>query len=102
MIMMSMRTDGDTERFENAIKKLSDRICALREQLDLAKKQLSASDMVKGEIDRMKEALSRLDVTFSEYDDVTVRRLVECIRVMRGKRIVIILKGGLKIEEAIE
>ena len=58
--------------------------------------------MVKGEIDRMKEALSRLDVTFSEYDDVTVRRLVECIRVMRGKRIVIILKGGLKIEEAIE
>lgn len=102
MIMMSMRTDGDTERFENAIKKLSDRICALREQLDLAKKQLSASDMVKGEIDRMKEALSRLDVTFSEYDDVTVRRLVECIRVMKGKRIVIILKGGLKIEEAIE
>ena len=102
MIMMSMRTDGDTERFENAIKKLSDRICALREQLDLAKKQLSASDMVKGEIDRMKEALSRLDVTFSEYDDVTIRRLVECIRVMRGKRIVIILKGGLKIEEAIE
>lgn len=102
MVMMSMRTEGETDRFEKEIKKLSEQLCVLREQLDLARQQMSASEMVNGEIEHIRKALTKIDVTFSEYDDVTVRRLVECIRVMNDKKIIIILKGGLKIEETIE
>lgn len=35
-------------------------------------------------------------------NEVTVRRLVEYIRVMADKRIIVILKGGMQIEENIE
>ena len=39
---------------------------------------------------------------FTEYNDTMVRRLVEYIRVMKDKTIIIVLKGGLQIEEKLE
>ena len=39
--------------------------------------------------------------SFVEYDDITVRRLVECITVSNDGRIVVILKGGFREEEII-
>ena len=36
------------------------------------------------------------------YSDVTVRRLVEYIRVMKDNSIIIVLKGGIQIREPIE
>ena len=39
---------------------------------------------------------------FTEYSDVTVRRLVEYIRVMKDNSIIIVLKGGIQIREPIE
>ena len=38
-------------------------------------------------------------ISFEKFDDVVVRRLVECIRVMKDKRIILVLKGGLQVEE---
>lgn len=35
------------------------------------------------------------------YNDVTIRRLVEYIRVMKDNSIIIVLKGGMKIQENI-
>lgn len=102
MILLSMRTEGDTDRFEKEIRKLSDRLCILREQLELAKQRIAANNTVQKETERLKKALSDTAVTFSQYDDVTVRRLIECIRVLKDGKLRIILKGGLKIEETIE
>lgn len=36
------------------------------------------------------------------FEDIMVRRLVEYIRVMKDKTIIIVLKGGLQIEEKLE
>ena len=50
----------------------------------------------------IKEYLSSSDICFTEYSDVTVRRLVEYIRVMKDNSIIIVLKGGIQIREPIE
>lgn len=42
-----------------------------------------------------------MELCFSEYDDVMIRRLVGLIRVMKDKSIVIFLKGGLNITEMV-
>lgn len=41
------------------------------------------------------------DLNFSEFDDVTIRRIVECIQVNTDKHILVTLKGGLQGEELI-
>jgi len=43
--------------------------------------------------------LSDETMRFNEYDEVTVRRLVEYIRVMADGKIIVVLKGGMSIEE---
>ena len=46
--------------------------------------------------------ISSDNADFTEYNDTMVRRLVEHIRVMKDKTIIIVLKGGLQIEEKLE
>ncbi len=53
------------------------------------------------EIENIKQCLSADSLEFSEYSDVTLRRLVEYIRVMKDKSIIIVLKGGIQIQEKI-
>lgn len=101
MIMMSMRTGGDAEKFEIEIRKISDQLCAMREQLDIARKQMSASEKVNTEIENIKSFLADTEINFAEYNEIIVRKLVECIRVMPDSKIAIVLKGGMTIEEKV-
>ena len=38
-------------------------------------------------------------ISVTEFDDVTVRRMVECIQVCGNKKIIVTLKGGYQAEE---
>lgn len=100
LMEMEMQTTGDTEKYETEIIKLYEKIGVLREQLELAKSQISVSENFQAEVERVMQQISQMNVdSFTEYDDTTVRRLVECIRVMNDRRIVVILKGGMQAEE---
>lgn len=97
MIMMSMRTEGDTEKFEVEIRKISDQLCVMRGQLDVARNQMSASEKVNKEIENIRAFLEDTEINFSEYNEIVVRKLVECIRVMPDNKISIVLKSGITI-----
>ena len=101
MITMSMRTEGDTEKFEVEIRKISDQLCAMRSQLEVARTQTQASEKVNQEIESIKMFLADTEINFSEYNEIVVRKLIECIRVMPDGNLVIVLKGGMTIEEQI-
>lgn len=72
MIMMSMRTEGDAEKFEIEIRKISDQLCAMREQLDIARKQMSASEKVNTEIENIRSFLADTEINFAEYNEIVV------------------------------
>ena len=91
------KTTGDPERYEREIVKLYEQIVVLRDQLKLAKKQVEQNVSVSAEIERFIKAVQEYDnADFTEYNDVMIRRLVECIRVMPDKSIDVVLKGGMK------
>lgn len=99
MTELAARTEGDPERYEIELKKMFDQLVVLRGKLDLAKSQASQSETVNTEVARIMDVLKRTDMNFTEFDDVTVRRLVECIQVYGNKKIVVTLKGGYRAEE---
>lgn len=87
-------TGGDAEKYELEIKKINDKIAALREQLSTEKAKATSSDNLNREVERILNYIAQTDKdTFVEYDDVTVRRLVECITVSNDGRIVVTLSG---------
>ena len=99
MTELAARTEGDPERYEVELKKMFDQLVILRGKLDLAKSQASQSDTVNAEVARIMDILKQTDMNFTECDDVTVRRLVECIQVCGNKKIIVTLKGGYQAEE---
>ncbi len=100
-ISMQNRTEGDKSKYEKEIARIAADMITLRSRLDLAKAQVSAEDKINAEVARIKEMLSARSTDFTTFDDATVRRLVECIRVMSDKSIVITIKGGFQITEAV-
>ena len=99
---MLNKTSGDTERILDQIKNNFEQIKILREKLNIVKESMKSDETVNSEIERMEKMFTDANISFNEYDDVVVRRLIECIRVMKGNKIIVILKGGMQVEEKIE
>lgn len=98
MTMMSS-TGGDTDRFLLEIENNFKKIKILREQLQIANAYSASDAEADDKIKAIEKRLSDEDVSFDEFDNIVVRRLVECIRVIKGEKIVVILKGGVQTEE---
>ena len=101
MTELAAKTEGDPERYEIELKKMFDQLVVLRGKLDLAQGQAAQSDSVNAEVTRIVGILKQTDMSFTEFDDVTLRRLVECIQVCGNQKIIVTLKGGYQAEEKI-
>ena len=102
LMTMMNSTGGDTEKYLVAIEENFKKVKELRQQLEIAKCTQDNSSEMSVEMQRFLEIFQQGQIGFSEYDDVVIRRLVECIRVLKDKRIVVVLKGGLQAEETVE
>lgn len=95
-------TSGDTDSFLNEIRANFEQVKILQEKLKIAKMNAVSEEKGNEEVERLEKLLDGIDPSFSEYDDLIVRRLVECIRVTKDRKIIVILKGGLQTEEVID
>lgn len=93
------KTEGSTELYEKALSELFEQLVALRTQYEQARAQSEQSDSVNAEVQRILNILKTTEISFTEYDDLTVRRLVECIQVCGREKIIVTLKGGYQAEE---
>lgn len=100
MTMMNT-TGGDTAKYMVAIEENFKKVKDLRAQLEIVKCKQGNRVEVSVEMERFMEVFQCEQIGFTEFDDVVIRRLVECIRVMKDRKIVVILKGGMQTEEYI-
>lgn len=83
------------------IEQQTNALVVLRERVSLVKAKIENNEVVNAEVERIKSLLTDEALCFDIYDDRTVRLLVEYIRVMGDGRIVIMLKGGVTVEEKV-
>ena len=99
MMEKMSKTEGSTELYEKALSELFEQLVALRTQYEQARAQSEQSDSVNAEVQRILNILKTTEISFTEYDDLTVRRLVECIQICGREKIIVTLKGGYQAEE---
>ena len=99
MMEKMSKTEGSTELYEKALSELFEQLVALRTQYEQARAQSEQSESVNAEVQRILNILKTTEISFTEYDDLTVRRLVECIQVCGKDKIIVTLKGGYQAEE---
>ena len=102
LMEMMNKTEGDTDKYLIEIENKFSQIKALRNELELIKKSAIFDDGFNNDFNRIISMFRDTDISFDEFDDVVIRRLVECIRVMKDRRIVVVLKGGLSAEDKIQ
>ena len=95
------KTGGDKERYFDEISKLYLQITALREEKKKIQIQIDAQEETEKEIKRINKLLEGFDISFGEFDDIVVRRIIDCIKVVNNEELQIIVKGGLEIKEKI-
>lgn len=99
MMERMSNTKGNTELYEKALSELFEQLVALRSQYERAVAQSEQSESVNAEVQRITKLLQNTEISFTEYDDLTVRRLVESIQVCGKEKIIVTLKGGYQAEE---
>ena len=99
MMEKMSKTEGSTELYEKALSELFEQLVALRTKYEQARAQSEQSESVNAEVQRILNILQNTEISFTEYDDLTVRRLVECIQVCGKDKIIVTLKGGYQAEE---
>lgn len=95
-------THLDTAKYMTAIEENFKKVKDLRTQLEIEKCKQGNTTEPSVEMERILAIFRDCAIGFDEYDDVVIRRLVECIRVMKDKKIVVVLKGGMQAEESVE
>lgn len=100
-VKTSLKSEGDPQKFYEAIMGYNDQIAALRKQIELTRAKIASDERVNMEVERIRKILSDKSRQFNRYDDTYVRYLVEYIRVMSNGTIIIVLKGGIQLEETL-
>ena len=103
-VALIARTEGDPTKYYDVISKMNLQIETLKSQADIIREKMKNDHTVSLEIARIKEIIedeSRTGELFNAFDDAAVKRLVEYVLVLSDKRIKVVLKGGLTIEERI-
>lgn len=74
----------------------------LKEQISNRKLKSKLSDEKRYHLMSAFEELQRSEFRMTEYDDVTIRKVIECIRVLSKTEVQIIFKGGFEMNVKID
>lgn len=84
------------------IARFSEEMKSLREFIENEKARQMTAQRGSAELDTILERLENEDFTMTEYDDVAVRQLIECITVEDKNTITVRFKGGFEIRKTLE
>lgn len=100
-MMKAACTEGDKSKYLDEVEKIFAKVKILREQLELLEASTVESSTSDFEKNKISEIFENMNFEIVEYDDLLVRRLIECIKIMGDKTVTIIFKGGLEIKESL-
>ena len=96
---LGQKSEHNKDNYQLAIADCTKRIKVLREKRDQVIRQLSFNDAAKKELERIEAYLSEDRAVVDQFDDSTIRRLVNSIHVTHDLELIIYIKGGYEIRE---
>ena len=96
---LGQKSEHNKDNYQLAIADCTKRIKVLREKREQVIRQLSFNDAAKKELERIEAYLSEDRAVVDQFDDSTIRRLVNSIHVTRDLELIIYIKGGYEVRE---
>ena len=99
--MSEVTTQGNKERIREEIIELSQRIVALRNEKSIIEEKMTTAKTRNEELSMFSKELSLYNADCSEITDNKLRRIIQEVRIKKDHTIIIELKNGMLLEEAL-
>ena len=87
--------------FDDKFKEISDEIKELQETLKRHEQRQMIEQNNNSRMVEISKNLDNADFSLTEYDDALVRQLVDTVKVLSDRKILITFKGGFEMEQTL-
>lgn len=101
-IDMSVYQGKAMEDGENRFKEISDEIAQLTSRLNILQEQGKADKYREKRLEDVLEGMEEFENCTTEYNDMAVRKMIECVRVFENGELEVIFGGGHSVMERVE
>ena len=96
-------SDGcDEDKLDNEFSRLYQEEQQLNERLEMLRSQNKTSAETQAKLDKIMDMIEHEKFELETFDNVLIRKLIECIKVLNKAEILVIFKGGYEVKIDIE
>ena len=92
----------DEDKLDSEFAKLYQEEQQLSERLEILKSQNKTSAETQAKLDTIMRMIENEKFELETFDNVLIRKLIECIKVLSKTEILVIFKGGYEVKVEIE
>lgn len=92
----------DEDKLDSEFAKLYAEEQGLSERLIMLKSQNKTSEETQAKLDKIMELIENEKFELETFDNVLIRKLIECVKVLSKTEILVIFKGGYEVRTEIE
>lgn len=92
----------DEDKLDSEFSKLYEEEQQLSERLEILRSQNKTSAETQKKLDKIMDMIEREKFELETFDNVLIRKLIECVKVLDKTEILVIFKGGYEVKTEIE
>ena len=92
----------DEDKLDSEFAKLYSEEQQLSERLTMLKSQNQTSEETQAKLDKIMDMIEHEKFELETFDNVLIRKLIECVKILSKTEILVIFKGGYEVRTEIE
>lgn len=92
----------DEDKLDSEFSRLYQEEQQLNERLEMLKSQNKTSAETQAKLDKIMDMIEHEKFELETFDNILIRKLIECIKVLNKAEILVIFKGGYEVKTDIE
>ena len=92
----------DEDKLDSEFSRLYQEECQLSERLEILKSQNKTSAETQAKLNKIMDMIEHEKFELETFDNVLIRKLIECVKVLSKNEILVIFKGGYEVKIDIE
>ena len=102
LISLIATSGCDEDKLDSEFEKLYEEEQSLSERLAMLKSKNQTSAETQAKLDKIIDMIEHEKFELETFDNVLIRKLIECVKVLSKAEILVIFKGGYEVREEIE
>lgn len=98
LVSQAVANGTDVESHEDEFKDISEQMDQLRSRINAIRESQRGDGEMEERLRQIQETIDKRQHNKDQYDDTIVRQMVECIKVFKDGRLLVIFGGGYEVE----